>query len=94
MDKSSIMNSNPEVLAQYSLDLKKFVNNVSQSIVDLNNYYMRIANSWQGPQYEQFGESVNEVRAAVCSELEQLLTLADFVGRKALELAEAQGVKF
>ncbi len=89
-----VISTNPEVLAEFALELGKYTEAMCDKVVELRNYHDRAAEYWQGPQYDSLTDRITQMAQQVLSEAQKLENLKNFIIQKALELANAQGIRF
>lgn len=65
----SKINTSPEALRNFAKEIKRFIEGQEQVVGRLNSSYQNMNSEWNDPQYQKFGEAIQdiikEVRAVI-----------------------------
>ena len=88
------ISTNPEILAAFAIELGKYTETICSKIIELRAFHDRASDYWQGPQYDSLTDKITQMSQQVLAEADKLENLKNFIVQKAMELANAQGVRF
>lgn len=88
------ISTNPEILTAFAIELGKYIDTLCGKVIELRSFHDRASEYWQGPQYDDLTEKIMRLSQQVVAEVEKLGNLKNFIVQKAVELANAQGIRF
>ena len=86
------LQTDPQALFNFARELESYLNELIRGITDLESEHVAMGEYWRDAQYKEMSDVVADFKDDVLKIKKDLDSLIDQTRKKAIELADVQGV--